>query len=283
LAVIAVTLFLFKPKLAQTKPPAKLANLETPQTNPTTPIAKPEPSLKIYGYEIVQKFPHDRKAFTQGLVVKDGYFYESTGLPGRSSIRQVELETGKLLQISPLSGRLYGEGLTTRGEDLILLTWKAQTGFVIDPEDLSTKSTFNYPGEGWGFASSPSKIYLSDGTSNIRVLNPNSLVEESRFEVTLNDKPVKLLNELEWVEGELWSNVWKSNQILRINPESGAVTGIIDMTGLLSKEERILKDEPAILTGENVLNGIAYDAASKRIFVTGKFWPYIFEVKVLEK
>ena len=252
-------------------------------TKPMMSVAKTPAPLKLYTYEIVEKYKHDTNAFTQGLIYKDGFIYESTGLPGRSTVRQVDLETGDVLQNIPLKGKLYGEGLTIRGDDLILLTWKAGTGFVLDPSDLSTKSTFNYPGEGWGAASSPNHIYMSDGSAFIRIIDPKTLEEESRFEVTLNGKPIKLINELEWIDGELWANIWKSDLIVKIDPVSGEITAIINLADLLSEEEKILKDEPAWLKGENVLNGIAYDAESKRLFVTGKFWPYMFEIKLVEK
>jgi len=250
---------------------------------PMMSTAKTSAPISIYTYEVVEKYKHDTKAFTQGLIYKDGFIYESTGLPGRSTIRQVDLKTGDVLQNIPLKGKLYGEGLTARGDDLVLLTWKAGTGFVLDSSDLSTKSTFKYPGEGWGVASSSSHIYMSDGSAFIRVLDPKTLEEESRFEVTLNGEPIKLINELEWVEGELWANIWKSDLIVKIDPVSGNITAIIDLRDLLSEEDKILKDEPAWFKGENVLNGIAYDEETKRLFVTGKFWPYMFEIKLVKK
>lgn len=239
--------------------------------------------ISVYTYEIVQKFAHDKKAFTQGLVFKDGFIYESTGLPGRSSVRRVDLETGEVLHSTSLALDMFGEGLTTRGDDLVMVTWKSKTGFVFNPASLLPKSTFNYEGEAWGLASSPTSLYLSDGTPYIRVLDPVTLKEERRFQVTFNGKPVKLLNELEWVEGELLANVWKTDLIVKIDPKSGKIRSIIDLTGLLSEKDKILEDEPDRLKGENVLNGIAYDKEDKRLFVTGKLWPYMFEINLVEK
>lgn len=243
----------------------------TDTTYSQTPHSKSN-DTPVYSYEVVNEYPHNLSAFTQGLLFKDGYFYESTGLHGHSTVRRVVPETGEVEKFARIDKKFYAEGLTTRGDDLILLTWKAETGFVIDPSTLKTISTFKYKGDGWGLTSSDENIFMSDGTSFIRVLDPATLEEESRFQVTEKGKPVKKINELEWVEGEIYANIWKTDKIAKIDPETGNVTAWIDMSGLFKKRNPKFQ-------GEDVLNGIAYDKNTKRLFVTGKLWPSLFEIK----
>ena len=235
--------------------------------------AKTPVDIPVYTYEIVNQYPHDTSAFTQGLIIKDGYFYESTGLHGQSTVRRVDIESGEVLKAAKLPDTLYGEGLAARGDDLLWLTWKAGTGFVIKADDLSAYAKFEYDGDGWGLATADTNIYMSDGTSFIRVLDPNTLQERSRFQVTAKGAPVDKLNELEWAEGELLANIWKTDKIAKINPATGAVTGWIDLAGLFT-------DRNPDYQGEDVLNGIAYDKDRQRLFVTGKLWPHIFEINV---
>ena len=230
-------------------------------------------NIPVFSYKTIQAYPHDQNAFTQGLLFKDGYLYESTGLKGHSTVRRVNLEDGKVLKAAGLEPTLYGEGLAAFGDDLILLTWKAETGFVLNRADLSPKYTFQYKGDGWGLASSSDSLFMSDGSSFIRVLDPQTLQELSRFQVTERGEPIDKLNELEWVNGELYANIWKSDKIAKINPISGAITGWIDLTGLF-------KDRNPKFQGEDVLNGIAFDETGRRLFVTGKLWPYVYEIEI---
>ncbi len=229
-----------------------------------------------YGYRVVKSYAHDRGAFTQGLEYKDGILYEGTGLNGRSGLRKVKLETGQVLQQVPLAEQYFGEGITVVGSRILQLTWKQGEGFVYDKRTLKKTGTFRYPGEGWGLTSDAKNVYMSDGTATIRVWDAVTLKETRRMEVKSGGRPIDQLNELEMVEGELYANVWQSDFILRISPVDGRVLGIVDMRGLLGQ-----------MTGEggsvDVLNGIAYDAAGKRLFVTGKLWPKIFEIQLVAK
>lgn len=232
-------------------------------------------NIPVFSYKTIQTYPHDQNAFTQGLLFKDGYLYESTGLKGHSTVRRVNLEDGKVLKAAGLEPTLYGEGLAAFGDDLILLTWKAETGFVLNRADLSPKYKFQYKGDGWGLASSSDRLFMSDGSSFIRVLDPQTLQELSRFQVTERGEPIDKLNELEWVNGELYANIWKSDKIAKINPISGAITGWIDLTGLF-------KERNPEFQGEDVLNGIAFDETRRRLFVTGKLWPYVYEIEITQ-
>jgi glutamine cyclotransferase len=236
---------------------------------------KPAARAPEYTFTLVRVFPHDTTAFTQGLAYRDGFLYEGTGLNGRSSLRKVELETGKVVQRADLAPELFGEGITLVGKEVIQLTWQSQTGFVYDLSDFHILRRFSYSGEGWGLATNGHEIFMSDGTSVIRVLDPRTLVEKRRLRIHDGDTPVDQLNELEFVDGEIFANVWQTNRIARISPQSGSVVGWIDLTGLLSPMYR--------LESGAVLNGIAYDPGRKRLFVTGKLWPSIFEIRLVPK
>jgi glutamine cyclotransferase len=225
----------------------------------------------VAGYQLVRSFPHDPEAFTQGLVFLDGVLYESTGLNGRSGIRRVKLETGEVLQIQPLESRYFGEGIAVVGDRIIQLTWQSGVGFVYDRATFERQRTFTYEGEGWGLAYDGTRLIMSDGTATLRLLDPQTLKETGRLQVTDRGKPVGQLNELEIVKGEIFANVFQSLRIVRISPKTGEVLGWIDMRGLLT---------PAEASRVDVMNGIAYDAKNDRLFVTGKYWPKIFEVKV---
>ncbi len=233
------------------------------------------PGIPEYTYEVVHVYPHDASAFTQGLEYHDGFLYEGTGLKGRSTLRKVQLETGRVLQEVSLDPRYFGEGITLVGPHIFELTWQAQTGFEYDRTTFRRLKTFEYAGEGWGLTNNGRYIYMSDGTPRIRVWDPSSLKEIRRFTVHDGSAPVFYLNELEWVRGEIFANVWQSDKIARISPATGAVTGWIDMAGILPEEHR----SPNV----DVLNGIAYDAAQDRLFVTGKLWPKLFQIKLVKR
>ncbi|MGA7463516.1 MAG: glutaminyl-peptide cyclotransferase [Candidatus Korobacteraceae bacterium] len=224
-------------------------------------------------YQIVHTYPHDPGAFTQGLVYVDGHLYESTGLNGRSSIRMVDLYTGKVLQKFDLPGSYFAEGLTDWGSTLVQLTWKAHKGFVYDRFSFSQLRTFPYEGEGWGLTHDDKQLIMSDGSSYLRFLDPTTFRETRRIHVTDDaGHAVENLNELEYVRGEIYANIWQSDTIVRISPKTGKVLGKIDLNGIIDKR--------ALGNSDAVLNGIAYDAAGNRLFVTGKLWPKLFEIRV---
>jgi glutaminyl-peptide cyclotransferase len=228
-----------------------------------------------YTYEIVHTFPHDPAAFTQGLAYHAGFLYEGTGLNGRSSLRKICLETGEVLQRVDLAAEFFGEGITIVKDQVIQLTWQSETGFVYDLSSFRRLRLFSYTGEGWGLATNGSDVFMSDGTSEIFIWDSTTLKEKRRIQVRDDAKPVDQLNELEFVEGEIFANVWQTNRIARISPRTGEVVGWIDLTGLLSPIFR--------LESGAVLNGIAYDPARKRLFVTGKLWPKVFEIRLVPK
>jgi glutamine cyclotransferase len=226
----------------------------------------------LFGYKVIHTYPHDPAAFTQGLIFLDGVLYESTGLNNRSSLRKVQLETGKVLQQQPVAGEYFAEGLVNWGTDLLQLTWKSNVGFVYDRSTFALKRRFSYTGEGWGLTKDSGRIILSDGSSTLRFLDPQTLQQTGKLNVSDQGRPVVELNELEYVQGEIWANIWQTDRIARISPFTGTVAGWIDLKGLLTPAERGSAD---------VLNGIAYDAAANRIFVTGKLWPKLFEIKIV--
>ena len=228
-----------------------------------------------FTFRIVRTFPHDSTAFTQGLAYRDGFLYEGTGLKGRSSLRKVRLETGEIVQRLDLPPEFFGEGVTLLKNEVVQLTWQSQVGFVYDLSEFRLVRRFSYSGEGWGLATNGRKLFMSDGTSKIRVLDAGTLAEERRFTVYDGDTPIDQLNELEFVDGEIFANVWQTDRIARISPQSGKVVGWIDLKGLLSPIYR--------LESEAVLNGIAYDSNRKRLFVTGKLWPSVFEIRLVRK
>ena len=233
-----------------------------------------------YTFQIVRTFPHDPTAFTQGLEYRDGCLYEGTGLNGRSSLRKIRLETGEVLQRVDLPPEFFGEGITLVKNEIFELTWQSHIGFVYNAADFHLLRRFSYSGEGWGLTSNSknaktNEIFMSDGTAEIRVLDADTLTEKRRIKVHDGDTPITQLNELEFVEGEIFANIWQTNRIARISPKTGEVVGWIDLTGILSPIYR--------LESGAVLNGIAYDAARKRLFVTGKLWPSIFEIRLVAK
>lgn len=229
-------------------------------------------NLPTFTYRVVRVYPHDPNAFTQGLQFVDGALYEGTGLNGRSSIRKVALETGKVLQQRGVPAEYFGEGITLWRNDLIELTWQSHVAFVYDAKTFEPKKRFSYPGEGWGLTSDGTNLIMSDGSDQLRVLDPVTFAEKRRIKVTAVGQPLRNLNELEVVKGEIFANVWQTDFLARIAPDTGKVTGYIDLRGLLTPGERANTD---------VLNGIAYDAAHDRLFVTGKLWPKLFEIKLV--
>jgi len=226
-------------------------------------------------FEIVHTYPHDANAFTQGLIYADGHLYESTGLNGRSSLRMVELSTGNVLQKHDLPAEYFGEGLTDWGSTLIQLTWTSHRAFVYDRFSFSPRRTFAYEGEGWGLTHDATQLIMSDGSSYLRFLDPNSFRVTRRVQVVDDTgQGIENLNELEYIRGEIYANVWQTDDIVRISPRTGKILGRIDLRGIIDKRE---------LHGEGaVLNGIAYDSAHDRIFVTGKRWPKLFEIRIVD-
>ena len=229
----------------------------------------------VYGYRVVHVYPHDTSAYTEGLFYKDGYLYESTGEAGESTVRKVELETGKVLQRHDVPDAYFGEGIVDWNHELIQLTWKSELGFVYDLASFKQQRTFRYPGEGWALTRDSKHLYMSDGSPVLRILDPDTLASTGSIMVTDNGEPVSNLNELEWVKGEIYANVWMTNRIARIDPATGHVTGWIDLSGLLDVSR--LPDP-----GNDVLNGIAYDEQHDRLFVTGKRWPKLFEISLVK-
>ena len=229
--------------------------------------------VAVSRYVVKHAYPHDPRAFTQGIEYRDGVMFEGTGLHGESTLRKVEIATGRVLQSTSVPVEYFGEGITTWGSTILQLTWQSGVGFVYDRATFKQLRTFRYTGEGWGLTHNATQLIMSDGSASLRFLDPRTLTESHRLLVTDAGITVRDLNELEWVNGEIYANVWQTNFVARISPASGKVLGWIDLSGLLSPaEER---------SGADVLNGIAYDAAGKRLFVTGKLWPKLFEIQIV--
>jgi glutamine cyclotransferase len=232
-------------------------------------------AIPVFGYRIVNEFPHDRGSFTQGLVVDDrpGTLLEGSGLWGKSSLRRVDLLTGEVIQLINLPEKYFGEGITQFGDRIFQLTWKSGVGFIYDGDSFELLDQFNYAHEGWGITHDGKQLIVSDGTNIIYFWDPETLLETARIQVFDDQGPVTRLNELEFVNGEILAHVWQTDIIVRIDPQTGQVLGKIDLSGLLSDEDRD--------GTEDVLNGIAYDVGENRIFVTGKLWPKLFEIELL--
>lgn len=232
------------------------------------------PAPTQIGYSIVATYPHDREAFTQGLVYAGGALYESTGLHGRSSVRRVDLESGTPQTIRPLARRFFAEGLTAFGDRLIQLTWRSGTAFVYARRDLQLLGEFRYTTDGWGLTQDGTHLIMSDGSATLYFLDPHRFTEVRRIQVHDHRGPVPLLNELEFVGGDIFANVWRSAHILRIDPDSGRVTGYIDLSTLVARMSR----EPSA----DVLNGIAYIPGSGRLLITGKQWPELYAIELTD-
>jgi len=229
--------------------------------------------ISLFGYQIINVYPHSSLAFTQGLVYDEGVLYEGTGLYGRSSLRRVDLETGRVLQQTNLESTLFGEGIALWKDRIIQLTWQSGLGLVYGKENLTGIGNFSYPTEGWGITSDNRSLIMSDGTDILHILDPESFAEMGQIKVTANGTPLKGLNELEYIKGQIYANIWPTSWIAIISPESGEVKGKINLQGILQEDD---------IQGSkvDVLNGIAYDAREDRLFVTGKLWPKLFEIKL---
>ena len=248
----------------------------TPEPTPTPPpTATPtgETSPISYTYEVINVYPHDSNAFTQGLVIDEGVMYEGTGLTGESSLRRVDLETGDVLQIRELPSDLFGEGITVFDDKIIQLTWQSQIGFVYDKNSFDLLQNFSYSTQGWGITTDGTRLIMSDGSANLYFLNPETFEKTGQVEVHDGNTSVTKLNELEYINGEVYANVWLTDKIAIINPNTGQVTGWIDLTGIYT---------PGTGDSNNVLNGIAYDSENSSLFVTGKRWSQLFEIKLIE-
>jgi glutaminyl-peptide cyclotransferase len=225
-----------------------------------------------YSAVVVRTYPHDPGAFTEGLLYQDGFLYESTGLAGRSSIRKVDLATGTVLHQRAIDPKYFGEGIVIWKDRLIELTWQDKIGFVYELDSFKPVSQFHYAGEGWALTRSDHQLIMSDGTSDLRLFDPDRLTETGRIHVTCDSRPIHNINELEWVKGEIYANVWLTSLIIRIDPATGAVVGVIDLKDLTPPSAKGDADD--------VLNGIAYDAAADRLFVTGKRWPVLYQISL---
>lgn len=224
-----------------------------------------------YTYDVVKVYPHDKNAFTEGLAIEDDALYESTGLYGNSTLRRVELETGKILQTYNLPDQFFGEGITILGDKILQLTWQSQTGFVYDKQSFKLLREFSYPTEGWGLTNNGTTLIMSDGTATLYFLDPETFEKVGEVQVHSNG-PVTNLNELEYIHGQVYANIWNEEKIAIINPQTGQVTGWIDLRGIHTPENTDI---------DSVLNGIAYDEEGDRLFVTGKLWSQLFQIKLI--
>jgi glutamine cyclotransferase len=227
--------------------------------------------IQLSGYKIVNTYPHDQEAYTQGLVFDNGFLYEGTGLYKKSTLRKVELNTGKIIKIHKLPDEIFGEGITIYEDKIIQLTWKSNIGYVYDKETFELLEVFNYSTDGWGITHNGTNLIISNGSSTLHVLDPRTFEKIGEIEVFDDNGPVSEINELEYVRGEIYANIWKTDRIARFDPKSGQVKGWIELKGLTSD---ISSDSDA------VLNGIAYDKNQDRLFVTGKLYPKIFEIEI---
>lgn len=253
--------------------PRQIPLEQRPAATETSDTAVLAPTIPRYTYRVINAYPHDPNAFTQGLVYEDGIFYEGTGLRGQSSLRRVDVASGEVQQIISLDQQYFGEGIVTWENRIIQLTWQENTGFVYDKTSFERVQEFSYPTEGWGITHDGQKLIMSDGTATLYFWDPETLAEIGRVDVFDEKGPVVHLNELEYVAGEVWANIWQTNLIARIDPATGQVVGWIDLTGLL--------DTAVVTQPVDVLNGIAYDAATDRLFVTGKLWPQLYEIELI--
>lgn len=251
----------------------KTVNVSTDRQKQIEPAASDE--VPVYTFKVINSWKHDSRAFTQGLVFYDGLLYESTGLYGQSSLRKVELRTGKVLKKVNVPGIYFAEGMTIFQGKIFQLTWKAHKGFIYDPDSFKQTGEFAYEGEGWGLTHDEQFLIMSDGTNRLRFLNPATFKVERTISVFDNDAPLAELNELEYVKGEIYANIWQTDRIVRLDPQSGKILGWVDLRGLLPVKDN---DKPV-----DVLNGIAYDAAQDRLFVTGKLWPRLYEIRLQRK
>lgn len=237
-------------------------------------ISCADAKVKEYRLEVVAEYPHDTQSYTQGLFFRDGELYESTGQHGKSTFRKVDVETGKPIKRLDFDRKYFVEGSAMLGGNLYILTWESKVAFVYDAETLEYKSTWSYPREGWGLTTDGRQLIASDGSANLYFLD-GSFAQDRKVLVTYEDRPVRFLNELEYIDGKVWANVYTSDEIVIINPKSGRVEGVVDCRGLLPRELRTMETD--------VLNGIAYNPEDGKIYLTGKNWPRLYEVKLIEK
>lgn len=253
-----------------------IALLTACQAAPSQPTSSTAATLgqqaQRYSYRVVNTYPHDPRAFTQGLFWLDGALYETTGQEGESNLRRVNLEDGRVLQQANMPANVFGEGSTPWGDQILSITWQNGIGYRWNRQTFQQVGTWRYQGEGWGLANNGREIIMSDGSDTLKFLNPDTLQEVRRVRVTVNGRPLPQLNELEFIKGEVWANVWGTAELVRIDPASGNVTGVVDLRGLVQENRGGNAD---------VLNGIAYDAERDRIFVTGKYWPRLYEITLV--
>lgn len=254
--------------------PTPLPAIPAESQSPPGVVREGKP-IPVYGYKILKKYPHDKGAYTQGLMFEKEVMYEGTGLFGQSSLRKVDLETGTIIKMRELPSNYFGEGITVFGDTIIQLTWQSHVGFVYAKNSFEMLRDFAYPTEGWGITNDGKRLIMSDGTAALYFMNPRTFNVTGSITVHDNDTPLTNLNELEYINGKIYANVWMSNKIAVIDPEDGKVTGWIDLSGILQPQ-----DYDAIV---DVLNGIAYDRVSKRLFVTGKLWPWLFEIEIIRR
>lgn len=243
----------------------KTLRTETPAATPAAP--------RTYTYRVIESYPHSTDSYTQGLLFADGVMWEGTGEYGHSRLQRIDLETGRTDVVATLPRSEFGEGIALLDGKIYQLTWENNKAYVYDAATGRQLRTFAYAGEGWGLTTDGERLYMSDGSEYLRILDPETFRVQRSVPVTVRGAPVQLLNELEWIDGKIWANVYVTDQIVIIDPASGIVEGVIDLRGLLPDEE--------IAPDTDVLNGIAYDAASERIFVTGKRWSKLFEIEII--
>ena len=236
---------------------------------------KTNDNIPVYTYFIVNSIPHDHNAYTQGLVYYDGYLYESTGRRGQSSLRKVDINNGAIIQYHDLPDQFFAEGITVFNSRIIQLTWQSYTGFVYDIQSLAVTEEFYYNNEGWGITQDGENLIMSDGSANLYFLDPETYAVDREIEVSDSEGPIINLNELEYIHGEIFANIFSSNRIVRIDPKNGNVVGWID----LSDMHKLVEQNFAV----DVLNGIAYDEENDRLFVTGKLWPRVYEIRLIKK
>lgn len=255
----------------------------------STSTIREKTDIPVYGYEVVQSYPHDLFAFTEGLAYKDGLIIEGTGLPGHSTLRKVNLQTGEIISIHKLDDEYFGEGITVFESKIAQLTEESHIGFTYDLNSFDQLGEFHYPTKGWGITWDGKNLVMSDGTSTLYFWDPETFKQVRRIEVHANGDPIPSLNELEYVQGEIYANIWPTDRIARISPENGEVLGWIDLKGLLAQNDQekigwsVIKGlKPSIpLEKEACLNGIAYDPENQRLFVTGKLWPELYEIELV--
>lgn len=256
-------------------PSSNAADSERARTKAAGSATSAPEEIPVYSYEVVASYPHDTKAYTQGLVFLDGMLYESTGQYDRSSLRKVELKKGKVKKKIDVPGQYFAEGMTILNGKIYQLTWQQNKGFIYDLKEFKLEREFPYAGEGWGLTNDGQSLILSDGTNNLRFINPATFRVLKTIGVFNDRQPLADLNELEYIHGEIYANIWKTDKIVRIDPQTGRILAWIDLQGLRPSE--------TLENGENVLNGIAYDEEHDRLYVTGKRWPKIFEIRLKKK